>query len=147
MNKMEFKAINAIAKKMNWMNRPVDETVEDIQRMISNEQSLELSTVGDCDDEEVILLSMLLWNTSRLVRTMFVRDDYSLYDWSCFLEDMHIDAMTAYTLLSTYAQVNDAMAEIYEAEDSFALMTSEYNDADYHDLEIMRDVIWMNHNC
>ena len=70
MNKAELKAINIIATKMNWMHKPVCETIETIKQMVRNQQALELDTVGECDGDEETLLSIALWNHDKIVSTM-----------------------------------------------------------------------------
>ena len=117
MNKAELKAITMIASKMNWMHKPVCETMETIKKMVSNQQALELDTIGECDDFEETLLSLVLWNDDKMISTMYVSDYFSLVEWCDFLETMHIDGMTAHALLSTYDLVNVAIAEENELEE------------------------------
>ena len=139
MNKAEFKAIKMIAEKLQWKQV----NFKTINQMVKNQQSLELDTVGECDDDEVVLLSLALWSVDKIVSTMYVNDYTSLANWCYFLETMHIDGMTAHALLSTYDQVKTAIAEDQDAEYE-AYLEDYYSD---YDAEIMRDVIWMNHNC
>ena len=90
MNKAEFKAIQIIAQKMNWQQKPVSETIETINQMVRNQQALELDTVGECDGDEETLLSIALWDKDKITSTMYVSDYASLVMWGveCFKEDM-----------------------------------------------------------
>ena len=136
MNKAEFKAIKMIAEKLNWESV----NFSTIKQMVRNQQSLELDTVGECDDDEETLLSMALWDAERIFSTLLVYDYQSLCDYNQnfkglkFLEDMGLGSYTDIGVMMAYAEQNaELLAPKYEAEDSFALMASEYNDADWHD--------------
>ena len=146
-NKAELKAMLMIASKLNWQ-KPVDETVETVTKMVKNQQSLELDTVGECDDFEETLLSIALWDKDKIVSTLYVNDYESLVMWEveCFKEDMGLDSEALTALFNWEACKMNFLAPEYEAED---IAYEEYlNDyySDY-DAEIMRDVMWMNHNC
>ena len=143
MNKAELKAINIIATKMNWMHKPVCETIETIKQMVSNQQALMMDTIGECDDFEDELLTLAIQDADKIVSRLYVSDYFSLAEWCNFLETMHIDGLTAHALLSTYDLVKAAIAEDYD-EEYEAYLEDYYSD---YDAEIMRDVIWMSHNC
>ena len=116
MNKAEFKAINIIATKMNWMHKPVCETIETIKQMVSNQQALMMDTIGECDDFEDELLTLAIQDADKIVSRLYVSDYFSLAEWCNFLETMHIDGLTAHALLSTYDLVKAAIAEDYDEE-------------------------------
>lgn len=113
MNKAELKAINIIANKMNWMNKPVCETIEIIKQMVRNQQALELDTSGDCDDDEVTLLSIALWEHDKLVSTMYVSDYESLVMWGvyCFCDDMGITPED-FSAMLTWNSVKDNLLAV-----------------------------------
>ena len=67
MNKAELKAINIIATKMNWMHKPVCETIETIKQMVSNQQALMMDTIGECDDFEDELLTLAIQDADKIV--------------------------------------------------------------------------------
>lgn len=140
-NKAELKAMQIIASKLNW-NKPVYETVETITKMVCNQQALELDCVGECDDFEETLLSMALWDADKIGSTLYIDDYHSLinYKYSLFLEDMGITDSDYKAMLNYYVNISgEAMAAEYEA-----WLDDYYSD---YDAEIMRDVIWMSHNC
>jgi len=139
MNKNEFKAIMKIAKKMNWKSV----NFKDILTMVRNQQALELDCYGDCDDTEETLLSMAMWDKEKVISCLHVDSYTSLHNWIWFCDEMGIDAMNAHTLLSTYDQVKEALAEEHDAEYE-EWLEDYYSD---YDAEIMRDVMWMNHHC
>ena len=146
MNKNEFKAIQMIAKKMNWQNKPVECVMETINQMVMNDQALGLDTVGECDDYEDTLLSIAVWDIDKLVSCLYTWDYTTHCDYWHFLKETGMSGMDFYVWMTTYDQVKDAIAAEYEAED---IAYEEYlNDyySDY-DAEIMRDVMWMNHHC
>lgn len=145
-NQNELKAMLMIAKKLGW-HKPASETLEIINQMVRNQQSLELDTVGECDDYEETLLSMALWSADKIVSTQFVSDYHSLNAWLFFCEEMHLDGMSAYALVTLTDQVKNAVAELYEAEDAFAHLASEYNDADWADFAAMTRESWIRNNC
>ena len=143
MNKAELKAINIIATKMNWMHKPVCETIETIKQMVSNQQALMMDTIGECDDFEDELLTLAIQDADKIISRLYVSDYFSLAEWCNFLETMHLDGMTAHALLSTYDLVQAAIAEDYD-EEYEAYLEDYYSD---YDAEILRDVMWMNHHC
>ena len=67
MNRAEFKAILAIAKKLGWKSV----NFETISQMVRNQQALELDTVGECDGFEETLLSIALWDRDKIVSTLY----------------------------------------------------------------------------
>ena len=119
MNKQEFKAINMIASKMNWQNKPVEYVIETISQMVRNQQALELDTVGECDDFEETLLSIALWNRDKIVSTMYVADYTSLVMWGveCFKDDMGLDSEALTALFNWEACKMNFLAPEYELED------------------------------
>lgn len=148
MNKAEFKAINMIAGKMGWQNKPVMEVCETIKQMVRNQQALELDTVGECDDAEETLLSIALWDADKITSTMYVSDYTTLVMWGveCFKEAMGLDSEALTALWNWEACKMNFLAPEYEAED---IAYEEYLNEYYSDFdaEIMRDVMWMNKHC
>ena len=131
MNRAEFKAILAIAKKLGWKSV----NFETISQMVRNQQALEMDTVGECDGFEETLLSIALWDRDKIVSTMYVNDYTSLVMWGveCFKEDMGLDSEALTALWNWEACKMNFLAPEYEAEDAFAHLASEYNDADWYD--------------
>ena len=148
MNKAEFKAIQIIAQKMNWQQKPVSETIETIKQMVRNQQALELDTVGECDGDEETLLSIALWDKDKITSTMYVDDYTSLIMWGveCFKEDMGLDSEALTALWNWEACKMNFLAPEYEMEDSFAVLAAEYNDADWDDFYTDRNS-WILNNC
>lgn len=148
MNKAELKAIQMIASKMNWGQKPVSETLETISTMVKNQQALELDTVGECDDYEETLLSIALWDKDRITSTMYVSDYESLVMWNveCFKEDMGLDSEALTALLNWNSCKENFQIPEYEVEESFARIAAEYNDADWDDYYDTREA-WILNNC
>lgn len=146
-NKAELKAMQMIASKLNW-HKPVDETVETITKMVKNQQSLELDTVGECDDFEETLLSLALWDKDKIVSTLYVNDYESLVMWGveCFKEDMGLDSEALTALWNWEACKMNFLAPEYEAED---IAYEEYLNEYYSDFdaEMLRETMWMNKHC
>ena len=141
MNKAEFKAIKMIAEKLNWQAV----NFEVIKQMIRNQQSLELDCIGECDDEEETLLSIALWDTDKILSTTKVFDFESMVEWrvDTFCEDMGMDYLDFRAMMEYYEVSPELLAADYEAEYE-AYLEDYYSD---YEAEIMRDVMWMNHNC
>lgn len=140
-NKAELAAMQMIAGKMNW-HKPVDETVETICKMVSNQQALELDCIGECDGFEETLLSIALWDADKIGSTLFINNYHALvnYKYNLFLEDMGITDSDYKAMLDYYVNVSgEAIADEYEA-----WLDEYYSD---FDAEIMRDVMWMNKHC
>ena len=139
-NKAELKAMQIIADKLNW-HKPVDETVETICKMVSNQQAMELDCIGECDDFEETLLSIALWDKDKIISTLYVNDYESLVMWEveCFKEDMGLDSEALTALWNWEACKMNFLAPEYEA-----WLEDYYSD---YDAEIMRDVMWMNKHC
>ena len=135
MNKSELKAINMIAEKLNWKNKPVVEVYETIKKMVRNQQALELDTVGECDDEEETLLSIALWDKDKITSTLYVNDYESLvnYKFNLFLEDMGITEDDYKAMLDYYEHV---VPKTFDEED--------YYDEEYEEC-MMRELMWYNH--
>ena len=146
-NKAELKAMQIIADKLNW-HKPVDETVETITKMVSNQQAMELDCIGECDDFEETLLSIALWDKDKIISTLYVSDYESLVVWEveCFKEDMGLDSEALTAFLNWESCKMNFLAPEYEEKD---IAYEEYLNEYYSDFdaEIMRDVIWMNHHC
>ena len=143
MNKAELKAINMIAEKMDWQNKPVECVIETIKQMIRNQQALEIDTVGECDDEEETLLSIALWDKDKITSTMYVSDYESLVMWGveCFKETMGLDSEALAALWNWEACKMNFLAPEYEME-------KEAMDADYdYWLECSQDAMWITNNC
>jgi len=117
MNKNEFKAINMIAKKMNWQNKPVIEVCETINQMVMNAQALGLDCCGECDDYEDTLLSIAVWDTDKLVSCLYTWDYTTHCDYWHFLKETGMSGMEFYVWMTTYDQYQQALAEKYELED------------------------------
>ena len=117
-NDAELVAIQKIASKLDW-HKPVSETLETIHKMVSNQQALELDTVGECDDFEETLLSIALWDRDKIVSTMYVSAyiDLVMWDVECFKEDMGLDSKGLTALFDWEACKMNFLAPEYEAED------------------------------
>ena len=138
-NKAELKAMQIIASKLNW-HKPVDETVETICKMVSNQQALELDCVGECDDFEETLLSLALCDTDKILSTQYINDYHSLLDfkYKLFLEDMGITDSDYRIMLDYYVNIQP---ETFAKEENYSDI-----DSDYY-AEIMDDIMWMNKHC
>ena len=114
MNKAEFKAIQMIANKLDWQNKPVIDVCETIKQMIRNQQALELDTVGECDDDEMTLLSLATQSTDKILSTRVVFDYETMVMWNVdtFLEDMGKDYLD-FKVMMEYA---DKSAELLASE-------------------------------
>lgn len=143
-NKAELTAMQIIASKLDW-HKPVDETVETVTKMVKNQQSLELDTVGECDDFEETLLSIALWDKDKIISTMYVSSYEDLVMWGvyCFCDDMGITPEDFSAMLTWDSIKYSLIAEDEEAKYE-AYLEEYYSD---YDAEIMRDVMWINHNC
>jgi hypothetical protein len=151
MNQAELKALLLIVKKLGWNDKPALEAIETIQQMVRNQQSLELDTIGECDDFEETLLSMAHWDAEKVFSTMLVSDYQSLCDYHQnykglkFLEDMG---------LGSYADIT-AMIQYYETAEPEPDPIHDYNEwleayiADDYDyfLECSQDAMWITNNC
>ena len=145
MNKAEFKAIQIIAQKMNWQQKPVSETIETIKQMVRNQQALELDTVGECDDEEETLLSIALWDKDKITSTMYVSSYQDLVMWGveCFKEDMGLDTKALAALWNWEACKFNFLVPEYEAEYENYL-EDYYSD---YDAEMLRETMWITNHC
>ena len=117
MNKAELKAIQRIAKKLNWQNRPVMEVLTNIEHMVHNQQSLELDCIGECDDFEETLLSIAIWDADKIASTQYVNDYQSLVFWKTdlFCEDMGISWVDLDIMLDYAEHSAELTAEEIEA--------------------------------
>ena len=140
MNKAEFKAIQIIAQKMNWQQKPVSETIETINQMVRNQQALELDTVGECDGDEETLLSIALWDKDNILSTQYVSDYVSLCMWPyvLFSDDMGMYPSDLCNMITYY---NCIQPEIFEEQDFEEFLADEY----YY--ECLRDAMWINKHC
>ena len=138
-NKAELKAMQLIAKKLNW-HKPVVETIETITKMVRNQQAMELDCAGECDDFEETLLSLALWDTDKILSTQYTNDYHSLLDFKhkLFLEDMGITDSDYRIMLDYYVNIQP---EAFAKEENYSDI-----DADYY-AEIMDDIMWMNKHC
>lgn len=108
-----------IANKLGWNGKPACEVISNIKQMVLNQQSLELDTVGECDDEEETLLSIALWNADKIYSTQYVRDYQDLVMWQaeCFAESIHV-AWADFTDRLIWESVRPyLMAEQYDYEE------------------------------
>ena len=146
-NKAELRAMQIIADKLNW-HKPVDETVETITKMVSNQQAMELDCIGECDDFEETLLSIALWDKDKIVSTLYVNDYESLVMWEveCFKEDMGLDSEALTALWNWEACKMNFLAPEYEAED---IAYEEYLNEYYSDFdaEMLRETMWITKHC
>ena len=144
MNKAEFKAIKKIAEKLGWKSV----NFETIKQMIRNQQSLELDTVGECDDAEETLLSIALWDADKIASTMYVSDYESLVMWEVysFCDEMGIDMDTFNAMLQWNSCKMNFLAPEYEAED---IAYEEYLNEYYSDFdaEMLRESMWITKHC
>lgn len=139
MNRAEFKAILAIAKKLGWKSV----NFETISQMVRNQQALELDTVGECDGFEETLLSIALWDRDKIVSTMYVSSYEDLVMWGveCFKEAMGLDSEALTALWNWEACKMNFLVPEYEMEE-------EAMDADYdYWLECSQDAMWITNNC
>ena len=140
-NKAELAAMQMIAGKMNW-HKPVDETVETICKMVSNQQALELDCVGECDGFEETLLSIALWDADKIGSTLFINDYHALvnYKYNLFLEDMGITDSDYQAMLDYYINIQpEAFAAEYEE-----YLNEYYSD---FDAEMLRETMWITKHC
>lgn len=142
MNKQELSAMCLIANKLGWNGKPACEVITNIKQMVLNQQSLELDTVGECDDEEETLLSIALWDADKIFSTQYVNDYQSLAEWN--YHERNLEAWDAFeqTLpdsLIAYIMLRDDIAEDYEYEDYTHKMEDEYYEC------AMREIAYYNH--
>ena len=132
MNKNEFKAINKIAKKMNWHNKPVIEVCETINQMVRNQQALELDCIGECDSYAETLLSIATWNADKIGSTIYINDYHSLigYEHTLFLETMGITEED-YKAMQEYYDTVALQHAIEDAE--YEIECEEYEQALYEE--------------
>ena len=144
MNRAEFKAIMMIAEKLGW----TEVNFETISQMIRNQQSLELDTVGECDDEEMTLLSLATCSADKILSTQKVFDYETMVEWNVdtFLEDIGKDYLDLQVMKEYADKSAELLAPEYEMEESFAIIASEYNDADWNDFYNERNN-WITNNC
>jgi hypothetical protein len=117
MNKNEFKAINMIAKKMNWQNKPVECVIETVNQMVRNDQALGLDCCGECDDYEETLLSMATWDIDKIVSCLYCWDYTTHTEYWHFLKETGMSGMDFYVWMTAYDNYHQAVAEEYEMED------------------------------
>ena len=75
-----MKAMLSIVKKLGWNDKPAVEVINSIDKMVSNQQALELDTVGECDDREETLLSIALWDKDKLSQPCM---SLTTFHWLC----------------------------------------------------------------
>jgi len=117
MNKNEFKAINMIAKKMNWQNKPVECVIETVNQMVRNDQALGLDCCGECDDYEETLLSIATWDIDKIVSCLYTWDYTTHCNYWHFLEDAGMSGMEFHVLMTAYDQYQQALGEEYDMEE------------------------------
>ena len=117
MSKNEFKAINMIARKMNWQNKPVECVIEAVNQMIRNDQALGLDCCGECDDYENTLLSIATWNIDQIVSCLYCWDYTTHTNYWHFLNETGMSGMEFHVLMTTYDQYQQALAEGYDLEE------------------------------
>jgi len=116
MNKNEFKAIMLIASKMNWWNKSVECVIETINQMVMNDQALGLDCCGECDDYEETLLSIATWDIDKIVSCLYCWDYQTHTDYWHFLKETGMSGMEFHVWITTYDQVEDAIAEAHDVE-------------------------------
>lgn len=114
MNKNEFKAINMIAKKMNWQDKPVECVIETVNQMVRNQQALELDTVGECGDDEETLLSIALLDADKIISCLYCWDYTTHCDYWHFLKETGMSGMEFHVWMTVY---QDYLAEEYAKEE------------------------------
>ena len=141
MNKAEFKAIQIIAQKMDWQQKPVSETIETIKQMVRNQQALELDTVGECDGDEETLLSIALWDKDKITSTMYVSSYQDLVMWGvyCFCDDMGITPKD-FSAMLTWNSVKDSILAMEEEAKYEAYLEEYYSD---YEVSMYEQVIGM----
>ena len=117
MNKQEFKAINMIARKMNWQDKPVECVIETINQMVMNDQALGLDCCGECGDFEETLLSMATWDINKIVACLYCWDYTTHCDYWHFLKESGMSGMDFYVWMTTYDQYQQALGEEYDMEE------------------------------
>ena len=137
MNKAEMKAIQTIAEKMSWHNKPVCDVIEAINQMVRNDQALGLDCCGECDDFEETLLSIATWDIDQIVSCLYCWDYTTHCSYWHFLKETGMSGTDFYVWMTTYDQVKDAIAEAHDAEYE-EYLEDYYSD---YDAEIMRDII------
>lgn len=137
MNKAEMKAIQMIAEKMSWHNKPVCDVIETINQMVRNDQALGLDCCGECDDFEETLLSIATWDIDQIVSCLYCWDYTTHCSYWHFLKETGMSGMDFHVWMTTYDQVKDAIAEAHDAECE-EWLEDYYSD---YDAEIIRDII------
>lgn len=119
-NKAELTAMQIIASKLNW-NKPVWETMETIDKMVRNQQSLDLDCVGECGDFEETLLNLTLWEKDDIISAMYVSSYQDLVMWGveCFCEDMGITQEEFSAMLTWNSVKDNILANLYEEEEEY----------------------------
>lgn len=139
MNKAEMKAIQTIAEKMSWHNKPVCDVIETINQMVRNDQALGLDCCGECDDFEETLLSIATLDIDQIVSCLYCWDYATHCSYWHFLKETGMSGMDFHVWMTTYDQVKDAIAEAHDAEYE-EWLEDYYSD---YDAEIMRDIMWI----
>ena len=149
MNQAQLKAMLMIVRKLGWNDMPACEVIEKITQMVRNQQALELDTVGECDGDEETLLSIALWDKDKITSTMYVSSYQDLVMWGVysFCDDMGITPEDFSAMLHWHSVKDDLLAPEYEAEDNFARLASEYNDADWEEFTSWSRESWIRNNC
>jgi hypothetical protein len=144
----ELKAMLRIAEKMCW-HKPVSETIEIINQMVMNQQALMLDTIGEHDSYEETLTAIAEYDVDKLVSTMYVSSYQDLVMWGvyCFCDDMGITPEDFSAMLTWHSVKDNLLAPEYEAEDNFARLASEYNDADWEEFTTWSRESWIRNNC
>lgn len=137
MNKAEMKAIQTIAEKMSWHNKPVCDVIETINQMVRNDQALGLDCCGECDDFEETLLSIATWDIDQIVSCLYCWDYTTHCSYWHFLKETGMSGMDFHVWMTTYDQVKDAIAKAHDAEYEEWLEDYYSN----YDAEIIRDII------
>ena len=117
MNKNEFKAINMIAKKMNWQNKSVECVIETVNQMVRNDQALGLDCCGECDDYEETLLSIATWDIDKIVSCLYCWDYTTHTNYWHFLKETGMSGMEFHVLMTTYDQYQQVLGEEYDMEE------------------------------
>ena len=135
MNKAELRAITLIVKKLGWNDMPAVEVIPTIEKMVANQQALELDCVGECDDFEETLLSLALQDIDKIYSTQYVSSYTDMVMWEAkeFSDTMGITMDMLPDLLTWESIKWNVIAESCQKEDEYwEIMQEEYT---YHEGE------------
>lgn len=140
MNKSEFKAIMMIAEKLGWKSV----NFKTIQKMVMNQQSLMLDTVGECDSFEDELLTLAIQPKDKIISRLYISSYEDLVMWNveCFCEDMGITRDDFRYMLDWHACKMDFLVPEYEIEQEH--MEWDPEEDKYYEF-MAQELAWYNH--